>query len=407
MKRTRVDALTESERDQLKPWADRWIEAGLSCLPADRARVERGIRAAYGFAGYPPPKAIVWVDSPAIMAVAAPVAALIIEMRRCSAVHSAVRYEVRSAVYSAVDSAVGSAVDSAVDSAVYSAVDSAVESAVESAVNSAVNSAVGSAVTSAVDSVEKLFLEAISKWYYSYFGGRWWAGNGWGWGLAYITYFRDVVKLKMTPDIESRLQAYEDLMSAGWVWMHNDFAMVVEPQVELHREPEHNGNIRRLHNLSGPSIAWRDGTALWHIHGVQVPPHVVEHPESITVDEIQAERNAEVRRVMIDRFGAARYLRALDARVMHQDVDQFGFARRLLTADIGDIEPLTMVEVVNSTPEPIGYQPEEGAAGIWVGARWHKIYSLRVPPSMGTCEQALRWTFSLPDDAAYRPTVET
>jgi hypothetical protein len=109
---------------------------------------------------------------------------------------------------------------------------------------------------------------------------------------------------------------------------------------------------------------------------------------------------------MIDRFGAARYLRAIGATVRHEDADQFGFARRLLVADIGDVEELTMVEVVNSTPEPIGYMPDEGAAGIWKGKRWHKVYTLRVPPSMQTTESALAWTFEL-QPGEYSPLVET
>jgi hypothetical protein len=99
-------------------------------------------------------------------------------------------------------------------------------------------------------------------------------------------------------------------------------------------------------------------------------------------------------------------LRAIGAKVRHEDLDQFGFKRRLLVADIGDVEPLTMVEVVNTTPEPIGYRPDENAAGVWVGARWHKLYTLRVPPSMKTTSEALAWTFELPSDA-YRPLVET
>jgi hypothetical protein len=50
--------------------------------------------------------------------------------------------------------------------------------------------------------------------------------------------------------------------------------------------------------------------------------------------------------------------------------------------------------------------PDEGAAGIWKGERWHKVYTLRVPPSMQTTESALAWTFEL-QPGEYSPLVET
>ncbi len=85
-KRRYIKSLTDSEKAQMRPWAERWIEASLSTEPADRARVERGIRASYRFAGLAAPKAIVWVDSPAIMVVAGPVAAMTIKLQRGKAV---------------------------------------------------------------------------------------------------------------------------------------------------------------------------------------------------------------------------------------------------------------------------------------------------------------------------------
>ncbi len=278
------------------------------------------------------------------------------------------------------------------------------------AVGSAVDTAVRSAVRSAVDSANSLrrgYLAAIQQWYYSYLGGRFW--SGWGssyYGLASLTYFRDVVNLQLPPEMASRLAASEDIMSGGWLWMHRDFVIACEPPVLLSRE-DPNDRVRRLHSLSGPAIAWRDGTALWFIHGIQVTQDVVESPQSITPDRIRAERNAEVRRVMIDRFGATRYLRAINAKVRHEDKDQFGFARRLLEANIDDVEPMVCVEVVNSTPEPIGYAPDAEAAGVWVGNRWHKIYSRRADPKCKTTEEALKWTFKLPAKVEYKPLVET
>jgi hypothetical protein len=163
--------------------------------------------------------------------------------------------------------------------------------------------------------------------------------------------------------------------------MHERFCIIADRPSELHIETV-NGR-GRLHNASGPAKRYSgDGWSIYAIHGVRVPEKVVMAPETLTAEEIRKEQNAEVRRIMIDRFGAARYLAAIDAKVVHEDRDRLGFTRRLLSADIGDVEPLVMIELVNSTPEPIGYEPDAGAAGVWVGKRWHKIYTLRVDPRL-------------------------
>jgi hypothetical protein len=226
--------------------------------------------------------------------------------------------------------------------------------------------------------------------------------------VEWIEFLRDVCGYERDKrvDFTNWMPWRDATLHAGMRIMHEKFCIIADRPSELHIETV-NGR-GRLHNLNGPAKRYSgDGWSIYAIHGVRVPAKVIEAPETLTVAEIRGEQNAEVRRVMIDRFGAAKYLRAIGAKVRHEDVDQFGFARRLLVADIGDVEPLCMVEVVNSTPEPIDYTPDAEAAGIWVGARWHKIYTLRVPPSMKTTGDALAWTFELPNAASYRPLVET
>lgn len=54
-------------------------------------------------------------------------------------------------------------------------------------------------------------------------------------------------------------------------------------------------------------------------------------------------------------------------------------------------EPVVVVEVVNSTPEPDGS---------------HRTYFLRVPPTMRTATAAVAWTFG-PHERLYGPARET
>jgi len=117
-------------------------------------------------------------------------------------------------------------------------------------------------------------------------------------------------------------------------------------------------------SLSGP------GTAC------ACPPNVIERPEGLTVEHIQAEGNVEIRRVMFQRYGQERYLRAAGAQGVHAD-----HTGVLWRCEIPGDEPLVMVEVRNSTPEPDGT---------------HRTYWLRVPPRPALHTRRLlgvsRWT---------------
>jgi hypothetical protein len=144
-------------------------------------------------------------------------------------------------------------------------------------------------------------------------------------------------------------------------------------------------NSHRLHNGTGPAVAW-DGWDVWVIHGVQVTEQIVMRPETLTVEQIDGEQNQEVRRIMIERFGAARWLREGGAILVHQDVR----GKLWRKAREGDTD-VVMVEVKNSTPEPDGTI---------------KDYWLRVPPTVKTVNEAIGWTFNM-SATEYRPQVET
>jgi len=87
---------------------------------------------------------------------------------------------------------------------------------------------------------------------------------------------------------------------------------------------------------------------------------------------------------MIRRFGKDRYL----GDCIRGAVDDFG---ALWIRRPADREPVTMVEVINSTTEPDGTSKE---------------YLLRVPPEMETPHQAVAWTFGM-EPAEYHPSMET
>jgi hypothetical protein len=133
---------------------------------------------------------------------------------------------------------------------------------------------------------------------------------------------------------------------------------------------------------------------MWAWHGVVVGRRAIEDPDSITIADIDGEANIERRRVLVERFGEDRLIREGNAELVHEDETGRLWRRPLRGSGWmgrGSDEPVVMVEVRNSTPEPDGSR---------------RTYLLRVPPGTQTAREAVAWTFGLSFDA-YRPAVET
>src|SRR5262249_39508336 len=184
----------------------------------------------------------------------------------------------------------------------------------------------------------------------------WQGGNQWSSWDSYLTFFQDIARLNLP--IYAKYKHWRTLAEhSGPRVMHPEFCMISDrPEVLLIDDQN------RPHCTTGPFCRWRDGSSLYAIHGVRVPAWVVEHPELITVKKIQDEQNAEVRRIMMERYGLSRYLIDSDAKIIH--ADEFG---TLYRQEVLRDEPLVMVAVINSTAELNGD---------------YKTYFLRVNPEL-------------------------
>lgn len=178
---------------------------------------------------------------------------------------------------------------------------------------------------------------------------------------------------------------------------------------QLRRLPSHLGDVAQL-DLSGclnirdipltlDVTSWIDigrsgirelPSRLDHVglrwNGVAISRRIAFEPETLTHREVLAERNAEVRRVMIERMGYDRFLEQAQAQILDRDRDRGG-ERRLLRIEIPDDEPLVCVSV--QCPST-GHQ-----------------FVLRVPPHVTSCHQAIAWTAGYDDPRLYKPRIET
>ena len=197
--------------------------------------------------------------------------------------------------------------------------------------------------------------------------------------IGFYDFFRNETKLVIETEKLSALTLLTQ--SAGWFIPHEHICFVSERHNILNRD-----NRGRLHSIDAPACAYPDGYAIYAVHGVRVPEYVVMRPNEITVEKIESETNAEVRRVMVERYGQYRYL--LDSKATQIHSDDFG---TLYRKEIPNDEPLVMVKVVNSTPEPDGS---------------FKDYFIRVPPQIKRAREAVAWTFGK-KEMEYAPCVQT
>ncbi|MFD8700629.1 DUF6745 domain-containing protein [Kitasatospora purpeofusca] len=352
----------------------RWRTTAAATGPADRAGVERAVRAAYRAAGLAEPADIRWFGSPLAAAEAA------LELRAAGA--STVREAVRTLPWEAVrrqaverTGAVGWPPLWALTGGELGPVTNALADRIRAALldRLAPDPAVGdvppgdAGVARERRTAARLaLLDAVrgqhdAPWFAAFeAAGVLGAEGAAGAGIAALA---------------------EVARTTGWWWPYADTVLISERPTALHRD-----EAGRLDRADGPALEYSDGFALHAWRGMPVPAEFLAGLGTVTVERIRTEENAELRRVLLEHYGYERYLADSGAEPMHRD--ETGVLWRI---QLPDDEPVVMVEVVNSTAEPDGT---------------FRTYWLRVPPDTRTARAGVAWTFGT-TEAEYYPQRET
>lgn len=188
-----------------------------------------------------------------------------------------------------------------------------------------------------------------------------------------------------TPDtlkLQEKLAAFSDMVfRVDCIWAFSKVAVAMEPPVEVHLDER-----GRFHHMDGPAVRWKDGSLLFAVEGrFPADPQILFAPETLSALQIRQEPDPGVRRALISHYGPERIMREMGRRVAQDKTGE------LWRVDDFDGEPLVMVRVINSSPEPDGS---------------FKPYWLRVPPSTTSAHAGVAWTFGL-SPMRYDPQVET
>ena len=417
-----ITQLTSAQESKFGDYIKKWTDIGLCTDPANRVQSEKGIIDAYVKGGLEPPKHIIWCSSPVEMILVRTIMANVgsnvrnvlsnVRSNALSNVVSNVGSNVVSNVESNVVSNVGSNVwsnvvsnvranvwsdvRSNVRSNVASNVASNVRSNVWSNVRANVGSNVGSNVASNVRSnVWSNVRENVGSNVWSNVGSNVRANvlsnvgsNVWSnvWSciygqheadwLAFYDYF--AIELGLTKQTFQLSGLWKVAKNAGWWLPCEDVCFVSERHNAVNLDGQN-----RLHCEDGLAVSYPDGWGVYAWHGVRVPEFVIMRPQEITPDKILSEDNAEISRVMIERYGQDNFI--LNGGFKAQQRDQYGELYRV-EFDNGD-EPIIAVHVKDPSTD--------------------REYFLYVPPHVQTAHEAVSWTFGYDNVADYTPLLET
>ncbi len=166
------------------------------------------------------------------------------------------------------------------------------------------------------------------------------------------------------PHDRSKWLAWQSLVSeSGWYFPLEKACIICDRPRDLHFDSEH-----RFHAEGKPAIQFSDGCRVYAYHGVRLPEQYGKlHPHQWQATWLLQERNAELRRVLIQGIGYGRICQELQA-------EELDFWREYVLLKIDndvDIEPIYLLKMTC---------PSTG-----------HIHATRVPPDIRSAREAIRW----------------
>lgn len=102
--------------------------------------------------------------------------------------------------------------------------------------------------------------------------------------------------------------------NAGWILPHSHVCWLSDRPAGFSVD-----QTGRLHSSSGPALRYRDGWSVYAWKGIRVPSWVIDEPQRITLEWIDAQIDPFVRRAMIDIFTPERFVEAGGADCVASD----------------------------------------------------------------------------------------
>lgn len=395
--------LTDAQQAAVPGHVAHWVARGRRTDPPDPADVERVLRACHDLSDVAWPGQVVYVDNPVVLALAAPIAACVLDAggrardrtpelirtaladrvrdavgpgpgRRDWRLFEAVRVPVARAVRPAVPRLVTRADVPAVVDALRDAVTDAVRAACPGVPAHVVDGALAAGLDPASDGPERR-VEAWVRGCSSMISGRWQLDRS-----ALRAFQRDVCGVRLPGDLwqRDRALAASAAVAGAW-WPHRRFTMVSDRPVRVCTE-EFGAGTLRLHAADGPALTWRSGWGLGFWHGVPTPAGF----GGWDVARVLAEENTEIRRMAIEHMGWDRFVREAGLTPAGPPVPDPGNPGRLLR--LFDVPVRLDDRGVRVLVCENGSRDRDGT---------RRTFGLTVPVTLGDPIAAAAWTYDV------------
>jgi hypothetical protein len=367
----KIEHLTPEEEALIPIVREEWRQISLATGPADREAAQVAVADAYKQARLEQPKHWIWFDNPWAACIG------LWMLNQSPIIKSSVWVELRSKVAAQVCDHVYAQVADQVWDRVWTGVGGRVGHQGEDQIERQLQTPVGPEVWAQVWHRIKadIWPSIPDRLRYEHPWTEVWdqvvrAGYGQhdaGW-LSSFDMFRRMKRVKGPERLEPLMRL---ATVAGWWWPFAGACIMTERPALIQRD---EGG--RLHCVSGPALAYPDGCAVHVWHGLRIPAWLVEDRARLTPELIEAEANAELRRVMLEMFGFDRYIEARHATLIAED-ECLGLPRQLFEIDLeGDI--IRVLRVLNGTVEPDGRRRQ---------------FHLGVPLECNTPHEAVAWSY--------------
>lgn len=269
----------------------RWRGNRLSTAPADRATAEEGVRMAYREVGLAPP-CIVWHDGPISLATSWATASSCVGANASDAIIAAPYRQAVQRLAIHTDRCV---------TLLYDRFGHDCSCAVSAAICAAVSEDAGAVRQSLLTWLRRLRSSLANKRWPSGFVGSGRSQHELCW-LGFTACLLEMLEPRATARLDGLRLIAEN---AGWILPHSRLCWLSDRPVDLSFD---QGG--RLHCSSGPALRYRDGWSVYAWKGTRVPSWIIDEPQRITLDWIDAQIDPLVRRAMIDIFTPERFVEA-------------------------------------------------------------------------------------------------
>ncbi|MCW6052730.1 hypothetical protein K4039_22305 [Lyngbya sp. CCAP 1446/10] len=183
----------------------------------------------------------------------------------------------------------------------------------------------------------------------------------------------------LKPELQKLFECLNQLLAeCGWIILLDDTCIVCSRPCQLSLDNEY-----RLHAEGEPALEFPDGYKIYSYHGVTLPEKYGQiHPNLWQAQWLLAEKNAELRRVLIQGIGYARICSELQAIELDCWKE---YTLLKIDADIDGFDPDDFEDDDDAPKKEDIYLlkmicPSTG-----------HIHVLRVPPDVTSAKEAIRW----------------